>query len=122
MGRYSPIDDATLDAIAAEGVKVYMPEKGMQTYLFYTDGTRIGYLQRGTFGGWSISTVHIPNRESGTGFGMGEMDEFIPERLKDGFVHAPSWANKPERESVVKWKDMDEFLASRGTVSLKQVR
>lgn len=122
MGRYSPIDDATLDEIAAAGYDVYMPSEGMQTYAFYTDGVRIGYIQRDYFGGWSISTVHVPNHETGTGFRVGEMNAIIPEVLRDAFMHAPSWADSQDRASVVKWKDMDAFLASRNFVALAKVR
>lgn len=127
MSRYSPIDDETLDAIANLGFAVYQPTTGQKTYLYYTDGTRIGYLQKGDFGGLSISTVHIPNRTTGTGFQATDAADpalvLTRSELERGFMHAPSWASSDDRKATHKWADMAAFLKSRGNiVPLEMVR
>ena len=127
MSRYTPIEPETLDAIAKLGFAVYQPADGHKTYLFYTDGTRIGYLQKGDFGGLSISTVHIPNRTTGTGFQV--TDDAAPalvltrSELERGFLHAPEWAGTAAREATRKWPDMAAFLKGRGSINpLEMVR
>lgn len=125
MSIYKPLSDETLDAIAAAGFAVYMPTAGMQTYAFYTDGTRIAYLQRGYFGGFDLSSVHVPNRNSGTGFRIAEglgLSDLTRDKLEQAFVTAPAGASTTDRASVVKWRDMEAFLASRGHVALHPVR
>jgi hypothetical protein len=117
MSRYSPLPPEVLDTIAACGFDVYQnPDPHWQTYLYFTDGKNIGYLQRGDWGGLSISTVHVPNKACGTGFNM--MDDRDPPLtltragLSRAFAHAPSWASHADREAVRKWRDMAAFMAS----------
>ena len=68
MTRYSPIDADTLDAIAAAGFDVYQPVNGGKTYGYFTDGTRIGYIQRAAyFDCYETSTVHVPTKPPAPG-------------------------------------------------------
>jgi hypothetical protein len=102
--------------IINEGYDVYMSnDKQWQSYCYYTDGKNIAYLQCGNFGGFSISTVHKPNKNSGTGFRMPEIDSYYPTNkdLKSAFCIAPNWANNTDRQSVVKYKDFKEFTEKR---------
>ncbi len=120
------ISSELIDTIAAQGFSVYLPTSGRKTYLFFTDGTRIGYLQTGDFGGLDLSTVHIPNKYSGIGFKITDDSDSISvptrEVLERAFWHAPSWASTADREATIKWRDMKTFLASRTTVPLELVR
>lgn len=117
------IPDASLDAIAAAGFSVYQsPDAHWRTYAFFTDGTRIGYIQQAAFGGLEISTVHQPCRECGTGFGMGSLPDFTRESLSVAFAYAPDWAGQRDRDAVRKWPNMAALLASRSTASLERVR
>ena len=106
-----------LAAIAAAGFDVYQREPGA-TYLYYTDGTRIGYVENSYRTGLTISTVHIPNHTSGTGFGAEAGDEFLQpedftrERLEHGFALAPRWADTKSRNSVRKWPSWEAFAKS----------
>lgn len=97
----------TIKTIKSFGFDVYMRNPG-DTYCYYTDGTRIGYLQ----GEYDISTVHVPNQTTGTGFRMASYASLTKENLELGFVFAPSWANSYDRESVQKWRDIAHFLGS----------
>lgn len=120
------ITDDTLDTIAALGFQVWMsPDPHRQTYLFYTDGTRIGYLQNDCLAGFEVSTVHVPNRTSGTGYRMtDDRDRFTMTRecLERGFAHVPAWAAR-DYGSVRKYRDMAHFVQSRGSINkLEQVR
>lgn len=107
-----PISDAVIQSIARASFDVYMRDR-KDTFLIFTDGTRIGYLQNSAFRGISVSTVHVPNKSSGTGFGildsLSEAD-LTAEKLNEAFVIAPDWAR--DRQSVRKWKDLVQFQAS----------
>ena len=94
-----------VEMMRAEGWQVYARDKG--EYCYVTDGTHIAYVQ------WSdgrpqVSTVHVPNTQTGTGFQFA--DEITPEiiRLAMDCV-APSWAKDRDRQSVRKYKDWNEF-------------
>lgn len=94
------------------GFDVYMRDP-KDTYCYYTDGTQIGYVQEGRFEGYAISTVHVPNRQTGTGFRMVDhAPEITPVGLQAGFAQYPSWARADQRSSVVKWRDIEHFLNS----------
>jgi hypothetical protein len=120
-GRDLPADVFT--AVAAAGFDVYAPAAGALSFLFFTDGTRIGYLQHDDGGSYSLSTVHIPNRTSGTGFRVTEGSEgplaFTRESLERAFIHAPNWAFSRDRESVRKWPDMAAFIKGHGLKLVK---
>ena len=94
-----------IEQVKRAGFKVYM-RKPTDTYLYFTDGSRIGYLQteRGVY---SLSSVHVPNSEAGTGFGiddcMGTIDRASLERA---FVIAPHWHRG---ETPAKWKNWEAF-------------
>jgi hypothetical protein len=109
------LTETEISAIAALGFRVYMSTNPhFQTYCFYSDGTRIGYLQREDLtGGLSVSTVHLPNRQTGTGFKIGNCSALDRAQLESGFITAPGWANSRDLASIRKYKSLAEFLASR---------
>ena len=116
------LTQSEINTIAALGYRVYMtPNPHFQTYCFYSDGQRIGYLQRDYFGGLSISTVHIPNRRTGTGFHMVDQAPLNRESLEMGFAFAPNWADSRDLSSIKKYKSLEDFLASRESGTLVQV-
>jgi hypothetical protein len=109
----TPLSEETLDAIAACGFAVYQnTDPHWRSYAFFTDGNHIGYLQPGWFGGVDISTVHMPNPRSGTGFGMGPVERINREDLSLAFVLAPHWADRDSVVSVRKWASIDAMIAS----------
>ena len=93
------------------GFKVYM-RKPEDSWLYYTADARIGYLQNSRMEGPKLSTVHIPNRVTGSGFALGVQDDLDLHALISGLAHSPHWASSSEMNSVKKYEDWDAFVAS----------
>lgn len=118
------LDPEIVATIAAIGFDVYQTsDPYWRTYLYFTDGQRIGYLQRGDFGGLTLSTVHVPNKTTGTGFCV--TDDRDPPltltlaELERAFALAPNWASgRQHRETVRKWPNMAAFLKSNRGLEL----
>lgn len=89
-----------IDQLKEQGLQVYGPEK-LTSYVYFTDGTRIGYVQHNNVGGVSYSTVHHANKYTGTGFQAQDAEAAL------GF--APHWASQSNRASVIKFKDFETF-------------
>lgn len=110
------ISEEEIDAIADAGFDVYrhVPTSRLNsTYLYFTDGKRIGYLQQGDFGhGYSLSTVHKPSRENGTGFRVADTDDLDADTLREALRYGPDWALNRKLE-IVKYRDIEEFLSER---------
>lgn len=109
----------TLGTIAGLGLTVYQSaDPAWQTYAFFTDGQRIGYIENHRLEGLRLSTVHIPNRSSGTGFGVARDRPVMLtlEGLSEAFAMYPSWASQTDRESVRKWPSVESFLKAKPTL------
>ncbi len=99
----------TFAAIEAAGFRVYVRHIN-DTYCHFTspDGLAIGYLEESRFGGFNLSTVHVPNLYSGTGYRV-ERDSSGPltrEFLSRAFVLRPAWGHGP---LPIKWRNWDHF-------------
>jgi hypothetical protein len=94
--------------ILAAGYRVFV-RNGGDTYAYFTDGNDIGYIEN-AWRGVTISTVHIPNHDTGTGFGMGSVSAISRETLSAAFTHAPHWARESDRQSVRKYRSIESFL------------
>jgi hypothetical protein len=106
------MDKSIIAKVQSFGFDVYMRNVD-DTWLYYTDGTNIGYLQVGGVMGLSLSTVHVPNRTTGTGFAVeGHEDMLTEAALKGAFIQAPGWAYSDDRASVEKYRDMTQFIKS----------
>ena len=92
------------DVLVRSGLAVYYPEKPT-TYFWFSDGINIGYVQIET-AGFSFSTVHLPNKESGTGFESSK--EVFPAIVQDALkaFHTPRWASQMP---CVKYRDWGQF-------------
>lgn len=102
------MDKKIIAKIQSFGFDVYMRDV-KDTWLIFTDGKRIGYLQDERLGGFGLSTVHVPNTSSGTGYQIERnADGFDKEALERCFVSAPHWAREPR--SVVKYKDIGAYI------------
>jgi hypothetical protein len=102
-----------IDAVAAAGFDVYMRAL-TDTWLIFTDPAtgRIGYLQAPRGDGYSLSTVHMPNTTTGTGFQVDRyLTDFSRQSLQRAFL-APDWASGRDRESVRKYRDIEHFRAA----------
>lgn len=96
----------------AMGLQMFMRDTVNGTYAYLTDGKRIAYIQWGrSHMDTSVSSVHIPNRASGTGY---VIDEKINERTVTLALDCvePAWARRDERGSVRKWASWDAFHQS----------
>ena len=88
---------------------------GNGTYGYFTDGKNIGYFEVTYFGYINLSSVHKPNRLTGTGFSVVRDVKIVDlnkSMCEDCFALVPSTYNKPtdnEIHSVVKWKDWNTF-------------
>lgn len=89
-----------IDDLKAKGLQVFGPEK-LTSYVWFTDGTRIGYVQYNNVGGVSFSTVHKPCKECGTGFAAQDAQAAL------GL--APHWASSGDVAAVRKYKDFEDF-------------
>lgn len=121
---YDHIQPEVIKAIQVAGFSVYM-RNPTDTWCYFTDGKNIGYLQTDSLKGLSISTVHIPNCTSGTGYGLTEgrlrIEDISETVLRDAFILAPSWADQRSRASVVKWKDWETFSKANKWADYKLV-
>lgn len=89
-----------IDDIKADGLQVFGPEK-LTSYLYFTDGTRIGYAQYDRVMGFQYSTVNKRGKQCGTGFRADSVEQAL--------AVIPSWANSADRSMVRKYKDFEEF-------------
>ncbi len=102
----------TIKKIQSFGFKTYMREPD-DSYLIYTDGVNLGYLQEDEYRGFTITTVHKPNRVSGTGYQIIRNESNFTEKdLKDAFCLVPHWASSRDRESVRKYKGIEAYRES----------
>ena len=108
----SHISQNTIDAIHKAGFRVYMRTPSDSWLYFVDDADRIGYAQETRSGFVSISTVHVPNRITGTGFRLDDIPSISADNLAEAFIIAPSWATGEQRASVKKWPSWEAFKAS----------
>lgn len=81
-----------------------------------TDGKNIAYIEHERFGGYNVSTVHIPNIKTGTGFRVfeGIPIEEIESALRSAMeTFVPSWASETDRKYTIKWSSADKFLENQ---------
>lgn len=102
-----------IDAVTKAGFDVYMRNEA-DTWLLFTDGTHIGYIERNRLnGGVRLGSVHKPSREHGTGF---EIAPHLPlhnvnrEHLLEAFKLAPSWAR--DVGSVKKFHSFEAYRSA----------
>ena len=110
--RNNNLTQEEIKTIASLGFSVYMgTNPNFQTYCYYSDGKRIGYLEHNDLKGFCICAVHIPNVRTGTGFSAKEFASLTREDLEMGFMTAPGWASSAEVASVRKYASLQDFLA-----------
>ena len=94
------------DILVRGGLSVYYPENAT-TYFWFSDGINIGYVQIES-SGFSFSTVHHPNKQSGTGF---QVEKYVyPATLQHALnaFKAPGWAYSMQ---CTKYNSWDQFQA-----------
>lgn len=105
-----------LKKLMENGLKLIVPEPTetfkKTNYAYFSDGCHIGYLQQETsFREISISSVHKPSKEVGTGFRIS--DEFnLKEAQKAMLTFYPEWATS-SKNHIVKYKNLKDFMESK---------
>ena len=80
------------------------------TYCYFTDGVRIGYAQWDSpyKGDESLSTVHMPNTTTGTGY---KLDcPISADNLPLAFQFVPHWASRQDAATLKKYRDWNAFF------------
>ena len=104
------MEQRIVDAVVAAGFDVWMRDP-KDTYMLFTDGKNIGYLQYARMAGYTISTVHMPNTTTGTGFQVERNVAYLtPEMLASAFVYCPDWFRR-DAASVRKYRDIEHYRA-----------
>ncbi|MBT2621243.1 hypothetical protein [Chryseobacterium sp. ISL-6] len=97
------------------GFKLIIPEPTetfkKTNYAYFSDGDNIAYLQQeNKYRDISISSVHKPSKEVGTGFRIS--DDYSLEVAKEALLTVcPHWAIN-SRNHVIKYKNLKEFMES----------
>jgi hypothetical protein len=103
------IDSAVVATVKALGFNVFMA-KAVDSYLFFTDGTRIGYLENRHGEGLHLTTCHIPNILTGSGFAVGPLQALTRPELESAF-RIPEWVYGRDRAASRPWKNWAAFAA-----------
>lgn len=96
------------------------------TWMHFEKDGKLGYCQLSYFKcGISFSTVHKPNKNCGTGFGLDDSYTGVPsptiEDAERAFILAPNWAKKSDIQHVVKYKGFEEYLEAPTNQIIKKV-
>lgn len=114
--------DEFADELEANGFRVHrgkpyskrFGEDPATAWLHFEIDGKIGYVQKDgwIYGGFEFTTVHKPNRTTGIGFRAFDSGDLTIEKAKATCnMFAPVWATARDRKSVVKYANLDEFLA-----------
>lgn len=115
------MNQEVVDAVAAAGFDVWMRDP-KDSWLLFTDGQRIGYLQADRLAGYTISTVHMPNTSTGTGFQIERhVSTFDKETLSRAFIHAPDWC-RGDASSVRKYRGIEHYRSANSFNAAYQLR
>ena len=92
-------------------------KKNCVSYATFGKGNNVGSFSIADyFGGVRFSTVHKANRNCGTGFSLQMNDEAIHnptlKDIEESFVFAPNWAEKRDRDMVIKYKGISDYINS----------
>lgn len=112
MTSQHPLETA-IQIVKRLGFTVYM-RKPTDRFMLFTEGNNIGYLQLDFGGGYSLTTVHMPNTTTGTGFSIGRhlsADDLTAEKLREAFVVIPHglYGRGSNGDTVRKYRDIDHY-------------
>jgi hypothetical protein len=99
--------------VFVSGFRVFVSDVNAPTYCYFVQGDKIGYIQAEATGTFSLTTVHKPNLRTGTGFSVARdltAADLTAATLRKAFVMYPDWAWCTDRESVQKYKNVEDFL------------
>jgi len=106
-----------IEELKKAGFKVYAPEE-LTMYCNFVKGDSIGYVECDDFG-FNFSTVHKPNRYTGTGFSIYKnIGSPTVKMAQDCFVIAPHWENS---SSVKKYENWEDYANKNPLIGLRYV-
>jgi hypothetical protein len=75
------------------GIDVYMRDHAKDTWLIFVDDGQLGMLQYRPMEGFTLSTMHVPNKDTGTGFQVVRCASDISEDdMRQCFIRGvPGW-------------------------------
>lgn len=90
------------------GFDVYIPEGENPTYCKFVKNDKIGYVENSDYG-FNFSSVHKPNRQSGTGYSIHrEIGNPTIKMAEDCFIIKPNWASRDDMPIKYKsWADYE---------------
>lgn len=110
------IPQYAIDTMKAAGYRVFMPtDPAWKTYAFFEKDNRVGYVECDRFHGFKLSTVHVPNRTSGTGYRLTTepVGKLTPELLHQAATTSvPAWASRTD-PAPRKYASVAECLGNR---------
>ena len=118
MGNTVVFSNKELSDFAIEllksGFRLFRPptvNSHFNSYFFFSENDKIGYVQWDKFVGLKFATVHKPDLSVGTGFSLSNNDlpagSYI-EQARHAFCTVPNWF-RSDRMNVKKYKDLKEF-------------
>lgn len=82
----------------------------------------LGYCMIDGIRGFTFSSVHKPNNQTGRGFRTSE--ETWNPTLKDAenaFCNAPYWASSRDRKSIEKYKNMADYMSKETVLKYREL-
>ncbi|MCH7851008.1 MAG: hypothetical protein IH845_05180 [Nanoarchaeota archaeon] len=92
--------------------KIFVFEKKNIGWFMFSLNDKIGSCEYDFMRGFTFSSKHKPNRETGTGY-QTETEILNPTMLNaiNTFIDFPTWENKTKnKNSVIKYKDLKEYF------------
>lgn len=111
----------TINTIIKQGFKVYMRDTD-DSYAYIESEDGICYIQHSRITGYSITTVHKPNKSTGTGYGLySDVGRVTPKMLNEAIrTRYPHWDYGAP--SVSKYTSMEHYTkGSKFNTIYKQV-
>ena len=117
--------NAFIKLLIENGFRVFVLADGSGTWAHFSKDNKIGYVEFARHRGFKFTTVHKPNRQTGTGFGLqGSFEEIASPTITDAeqaLIFAPHWAKKVDLDSVVKYRDVDEWQSKQSILKYTEV-
>jgi len=82
------------------------------SWIIISKNGNIGNISLNDFNGFRFSTIHKANSKTGTGYALNYYDSMSPtiENAEKTFIKYPEWAKEKDKNSIIKYKDIQEYL------------
>lgn len=102
--------------------RVFVYNENKISWLIFSKGDNVGSVENNSFNGFSFCTKHKPNRTTGTGY-QTETEIFKPtlQNALNTLILAPSWASPSDIKSIIKYKDIEDYLKQERVLSYVEV-